>query len=92
MSTLRDELLTLARTNGWEEQFGNAFAFYNLALYRPVGDQRECLELRFLNDKLTAVQHRHPAREPRKITLRKVDHVHALLRARAVDAEEIYLC
>ena len=83
MSTLRDELLTLARDNGWEEQSGTAGMFYNLALHRPVGDQREWLELRFLNGKLTAVQHRHPVYcKPRNITQRKVDHVHVLLRAR----------
>ena len=65
--------------------------FYNLALYRPVGDHREWLELRFLNGKLTAVQHRDPMYcKPRNITQRKVDHVHALLRARRlVDTEEM---
>ena len=86
-----NELIELARRNGWEEQSGTATMFYNVALYRPVGDQREWLELRFLNGKLTAVQHRHPMYcKPRKITQRKVDHVHALLRARRlVSAEEM---
>ena len=86
-----NELIELARRNGWEEQSGTAGMFYNLALYRPVGDQREWLELRFLNGKLTAVQHRHPMYcKPRKITQRKVDHVHALLCARRlVYAEEM---
>jgi hypothetical protein len=90
VSTLRDGLLALACNNGWEEESGTAGMFYNLALYRPVGDQREWLELRFLNGKLTAVQHRHPMYcKPRNITQRKVDHAHALLRTRGLYAEEM---
>jgi hypothetical protein len=90
LPTLRDELLTLARNYGWEEQSGTDGRYHNLALYRPVGDQREWLELRFLNGKLTAVQHCHPMYcKPRNITQRKVDHVHALLRVQALYAEEM---
>ena len=87
----RNELMELARRNGSEEPSGTAGMFYNLALYRPVGDHREWLELRFVNGELTAVQNRHPmCCKPRKITQRKVDHVHALLRARRlVYAEEM---
>jgi hypothetical protein len=83
--SLRDDLLKQAANCGWQQQDDTESEFYNVVLSRTVDHgRREWLDLRFKNGKLTAVRHRHPRRTaPRRITLRKVDHVHAILRARA---------
>ena len=65
--------------------------WFNLQFTRDVGDLRlEGLFLRLVNGRITIVEYSHPSHDrTREITQRKVDHLHAILRARVVSAQEL---
>ncbi len=88
LSTLRTELVELARKRGWQvhERPGD---WFNL-LFSRGDDELEWVLLRVLNGKITVAEHTHPAHPGviRRISMRKVDHVHALLRAPVVNAQK----
>ena len=89
--TLREHLSEKATEHGWtvHDRPGD---WFNLQFARDVGDlnRLEGLFLRLVNGRITIVEHSDPSHDrTRKITQRKLDHVHALLRARVVTAEEL---
>ena len=89
--TLREHPSEKAIEHGWtvHDRLGD---WFNPQFARDVGDlnRLEGLFLRLVNGRITIVEYSHPSHDrTRKITVCKVDHVHAILRARVITAEEL---